>query len=475
MMKTILKKAMIFLPLLGVFSCVKAPKREEEPPIEEYPVVGDVGYEYVDGKGYFVKALLHSFLTLVLPDDIDDIPVVGIRHEALADQTELMSIRLPEPLEYVEPYAFYSCPKLAYHSYRAGKYLGNEENPYLVLVEETADNPEIHPETRILLDAFSGLSLSDLQIPGTVRYIQYDAFENADRVEYRAYRNGYYLGNKNNPYLVLVKSDDAEIVSIHPKTKFILSAFGNRSKLKEITIPAEVKQIGDYAFHHCDSLKQVLFRGKPDYLGEYAFLNCSSLTSLTLPESILSVPFACFAKCDSLTAIGLPSDLKRIEDYAFYGCASLKNFDFGDGIRRIGFKAFSECGRLSVFQSGSVRYLSSKSNPYFCFFGADDTSDLILDARCRFLIESVPPKVENLAIPESVSYLESHLFEEAESLKKALIPSGIQFIERDAFSEFHPMSLFFEGNPPPVNYLGDWKAMGMSCYSIDENGQFVSI
>lgn len=465
---------MLLFLLFGVVSCFKTPAEQEETHPEAYLTEGDVVYEYVEGKGYYVKNLKRSLLTLTLPDTVDAFPVVGIRHEALADQTDLTTIRLPDPLEYVEPYAFYSCPKLTYHSYRSGNYLGNETNPYLVLVEVT-DDAEIHPDTRILLDAFSGLSLSEIEIPESVRYIQYDAFENAEKGTCLPYRNGYYLGNRKNPYLVLVDSDDREKIRIHPKTEFILSAFGNRTNLKEIEIPAGVRQISDYAFHHCTSLKKAVFRGKPDYLGEYAFLNCSSLSSLVLPESVLSVPFACFARCEALEEIQWSSGLKRIEDYAFYDCSSLKNPHLSDGIRRIGFKAFSECDHLSLLSVGSARYLSSESNPYCCFIRAENTVDLVLDSRCRFVIGSVPSETENLALPDSLSYLENHLFDKADSLTKIFIPSDVLFIERDAFSVFHPMRIFFEGMPPSSSYLDDWKTMGMTCYVPDEEGRFVGI
>lgn len=152
-----------------------------------------------------------------------------------------------------------------------------------------------------------------------------------------------------------------------------------------------------------------------------------------------------------------------------------ENPHLSDGIRRIGFKAFSECDRLSLLSVGSARYLSSESNPYCCFIRAENTVDLVLDSRCRFVIGAVPSETENLALPDSLSYLENHLFDEADSLTKILIPSDVLFIERDAFSVFHPMRIFFEGMPPSSSYLDDWKAMGMTCYAPDEEGRFVGI
>ena len=89
---------MLLFLLFGVVSCFKTPAEQEETHPEAYLTEGDVVYEYVEGKGYYVKNLKCSLLTLTLPDTVDAFPVVGIRHEALADQPDLTTIRLPDQL-----------------------------------------------------------------------------------------------------------------------------------------------------------------------------------------------------------------------------------------------------------------------------------------------------------------------------------------------------------------------------------------
>ncbi len=67
--------------------------------------------------------------------------------------------------------------------------------------------------------------LTSVVIPNSVTSIGSNAFAGCTNLQYNEYDNGYYLGNEENPYLVLVKAKDTSISScvIHDNTKIILS------------------------------------------------------------------------------------------------------------------------------------------------------------------------------------------------------------------------------------------------------------
>ena len=53
--------------------------------------------------------------------------------------------------------------------------------------------------------AFNGCSsLTAVTIPSSVTSIGVDAFSGCDKLDIREYDNGYYLGNKDNPYIAFI-------------------------------------------------------------------------------------------------------------------------------------------------------------------------------------------------------------------------------------------------------------------------------
>lgn len=112
--------------------------------------------------------------------------------------------------------------------------------------------------------AFSGCSsLTSVTIGNSVTSIGDYAFGGSN-LQYNEYDNGYYLGNENNPFAVLIKAKTTSITSctIHNNTKIIYySAFDGCSSLTSIVITDSVTSIGSYAFRNCSSLTSVHYKG----------------------------------------------------------------------------------------------------------------------------------------------------------------------------------------------------------------------
>lgn len=138
--------------------------------------------------------------------------------------------------------------------------------------------------TYIGTGAFSGsYGLKNLIIPDSVTYIGRHAFRDVDSMQYNEYGNALYIGNPNNPYLVLVKAASKNITSctINEKTRFIRES----------------------AFYGCSSLERVEIPNGVTTIGESAFYGCSSLTSVTIPDSVTCIQQLVFAQCINLSDI----------------------------------------------------------------------------------------------------------------------------------------------------------------------------
>ena len=122
--------------------------------------------------------------------------------------TGLASIVIPDSVTSIDYRAFSDYDSLIYNEYDNAYYLGNELNPYLLLVKAkgtSITSCEIHPDTRFILSwAFEDCeALMSVVIPGGMAEIGVHAFEDCD-----ALADVYYAGTeeewekieKNFPY-----------------------------------------------------------------------------------------------------------------------------------------------------------------------------------------------------------------------------------------------------------------------------------
>ena len=211
--------------------------------------------------------------------------------------------------------AFEGCPSLRYNEYSNAYYLGNDENPCVLLVKSKSKDIatcEINEKCRIIYHyAFSNCSdlssvsipesvtsigsyafdsctnLISVSIPNSVTSIGTDAFYDCCSLQYNEYDEALYLGNDENPCVVLIKSKSEDIIAceINEKCRIIYSyAFCGCCNLTSVTIPNSVSSIGSYAFYGCCNLPSVTIGNGVTSIGSYAFSECINLTSVSIPN-----------------------------------------------------------------------------------------------------------------------------------------------------------------------------------------------
>ncbi len=120
---------------------------------------------------------------------------------------------------------------------------------------------------------------------------------------FRFFENGddcYLLGVRSaGSVLTLPKNCNGKNYAIHPY------AFYKHEGLTKVSLTAQVKSIGDYAFAYCNQLSavDVVLRGNLARIGEGAFSNCGALTSFRLPSSLTYIGENAFLKCYHLVEV----------------------------------------------------------------------------------------------------------------------------------------------------------------------------
>lgn len=326
-----------------------------------------------------------------------------------------------------------------------GVMVGNAKYLEEISIPETYNGK---PVTAILDNAFDGaINLKSITIPDSITIVGDNAFNNCGKLSFTEYESALYLGNKNNPYIVLVKAKDASITSctVTDKTKAICSnAFYGCSNLLAITIPNNVTNIGAGAFYGCSSLSQINIPEGVDAIGAETFYGCSSLKSVTIPASALTVGTSAFFGCSALETVTFAtgSILTDISNAAFSGCSSLKTLEIPKNVVSIGDNktttnktgVFYGCEALTTvtFADGSAL----KSIGSFAFDNCKSLVNIVLPQGLTVLGHSAfrNSALKEIVIPAGVTQIDQETFYNCDALTTVTIGAGVTKIGHKAFS-----------------------------------------
>ena len=227
---------------------------------------------------------------------------------------KLTEVFLPSSLESIIVNSFVGCDSLRYNEYQGGRYLGNEEEPYLALmsVDKTVTEFSLHPDTRVIAepdtriwtdDAFLGApnvqkvslvgkvkvvpmallnsstieevvigdgveeiafnaictckNLRKVVLPDSIREIAHGNFEKCELLE-RKEENAIYIEvNENLRYILIDTMPNVRKFSIPEETVFVLK-WG--SSLSEVVVPESVKFINDDSWRENKKLTKMFFK-----------------------------------------------------------------------------------------------------------------------------------------------------------------------------------------------------------------------
>lgn len=269
-----------------------------------YPRVS-VGLDYrlnPDGLSYCVAGIGSSADTaIVIPQVYNGFPVTALAAEAFKNCSQIESIRFLGDVEEIGASAFSGCLQLSSVYFEGVQRIGDNAFEACSSLKGLT-----LPDTVQSIGAYAFLNcrnLEVLELPAGLLSLGDYAFSGCDKLIFNTYNAGLYLGNSNNPYLVLVKSADTNITSceIHEDTVFIYdSAFSECLQLGSIVIPNAVVSIGHHAFFLCVALQSAVIGKGVKHIGQSAFANCESLTTVILQDTLERIDANAFYKCEAI-------------------------------------------------------------------------------------------------------------------------------------------------------------------------------
>ena len=409
-----------------------------------------------DGDYYIVTGIgTYKGRNLSIPAEHNGLPVKGIASNAFEDQTQLVSITIPETIIDFGSYTFNGCTNVTTLYYNAihANPMGDSGSSYKV---------------------FGGLGHDTA---GVTVYIG----PNVEKIPARMlsiFMSGINVESNNITSIVFDE---------HSKcTEIGLGAFDECALLVEISLPNSVTSIGDWAFYGCSSLANVTIPDGVTSIGDRAFYGCSSLANVTIPDCVISIGEYAFRGCTSLVSVIIGNGVTSIGNSAFSGCTSLTGVTIPDSVTSIGSSPFRDCTSLTSIDvdSDNAYYKSIDGNLYtkdgkeFVQYanGKTDTTFMIPDGVTSIGEDAFSgcKNLTNVTIPDSITSIGDWAFYNCSNLASITIPDSVTSIGYYAFYDCSSLTtIYYAGtssdwNEIKINKNGNSYLIGATRYYYSE-------
>ena len=183
------------------------------------------------------------------------------------------------------------------------------------------------------------------------------------------------------------------------------------------------------------------------------------MTNVTIGENVKIIGSYLFEGCTSLSEINTPYSIEEIGSGAFEGCTSLP---ITDNIQYAG-----NCA-VKVIDKDSQNYKLKEDTRFIlssCFSGCINLENLELPNNITYwgdYVFSGCTSLKEIKIPEKVGNIGKGMFSYCENLESIIIPSNIKMIDTDAFSGCKALKEIVI----PQSVMGIQNDAFESCYSL---------
>ena len=346
-----------------------------------------------------------------IPDDVQEVRYAAfkqckkLRRLELGRHTKTVGVSLCEGCKSIEEFIIWNelehigynlfwngGKKLKHTEFCYGLYLGNPENPYVILNGNVAFKKEndpivvkIHPDTRFITSRAFNKFLDDaVWFDGIDRLILHDGIRNIDGGAFNLSFFGGIWGDNgmevwadsiemlcraggkavSNCHKLVVDGKEIRDLVIPKTVKDIAGGvFSDCRWLESVTFEGDLEEIGYQSFRNCKRLKSIQFCGSVGAIGSGAFYGCNSLETLELPE-VNEIGYEAFA-VGPADLIARTKEEKRQEDLSFYADRGLRELRFNGKVGLVKRDAFALNQRLEIVEGlENIQSVDESDDPF---------------------------------------------------------------------------------------------------------------
>ena len=223
------------------------------------------------------------------------------------------------------------------------------------------------------------------------------------------------------------------------------SAFEDCGDLNSVNFGEGLLSIGSCAFQNCRDLNSVNFGEGLLSIGSYAFENCPNIETVCLPESLTTIGSEAFKDCSKLTSIDIPNKVTKLNDNTFANCTSLKNVSIGSGCTSISSTAFVGSNAIEkiIVAGGNANYSS--------------VDGALLNKEKTSIILYPKSKSGEFVIPDTVTSISDHAFDNVPNLTKITIGANVKTIGARAFQNCNSLeTVIFKDSDTIKKTIGNY-------------------
>ncbi len=218
-------------------------------------------------------------------------------------------------------------------------------------------------------------------------------------------------------YLIIPNEIEGKLVST-----IGVNAFAGNQRIRQITLPNQLRIIEDYAFSQVRHLNKIEIPDTVVSIGNFAFANNLRLGSVLLSETsqLVSIGMFAFANNINLQRLDLPVGLQEFDGSAVYGCISLRDIFINEANPHF---VIEENVVLNANRTQVIVTPAMRSNPYIVPNSVVSINPYAFAFTRR----------TEVSLPEGLEFIKTSAFENASSLRSVVIPSTVKQIESKAF------------------------------------------